>query len=47
MRKFFTNSAATASARPEGRIPVIGTDKEARARAMARVPAYLSANLGK
>lgn len=32
---------------PEGRIPVIGTDKEAREDALARVPAYLAAKLGK
>ena len=31
----------------DGRIPVIGTDKEAREDALARVPAYLAARLGK
>jgi dienelactone hydrolase len=32
---------------PDGRIPVIGTDKEARADAFARVPAWLAERLGK
>ena len=32
---------------PDGRIPVIGTDTEAREDAFARVPAYLAAKLGK
>jgi dienelactone hydrolase len=31
----------------DGRIPVIGTDKEAREDALARVPAYLAARFGK
>jgi dienelactone hydrolase len=31
----------------DGRIPVIGTDKEARGDALARVPAYLAARFGK
>jgi dienelactone hydrolase len=32
---------------PDGRIPVEGTDEEARADALARVPAFLEAKLGK
>jgi dienelactone hydrolase len=32
---------------PDGRIPVIGTDKDARADAFARVPAFLAEKLGK
>jgi dienelactone hydrolase len=32
---------------PDGRIPVVGTDKDARADAFARVPAFLAEKLGK
>ena len=32
---------------PDGRIPVIGTDKDARADAFVRVPAFLAEKLGK
>ena len=32
---------------PDGRIPVIGTDKEAREDAFIRVPAFLAERLGK
>ena len=32
---------------PDGRIPVIGTDNDARADAFVRVPAFLEEKLGK